>query len=188
MLQPSIWSAEEEQLLHRLLAQLDTEIAQAGPLPSHNLADLHLEDYVPPPRSLWQDIWSLQGTEEQDYASLLSSEEQHREKEEQEEPIAGPSHSTAAASPRLNSIASLVPLLETTYAEIATRQSIRASLVDVLTRILSSDTHSKDAAAEELAELLGFEHLDLVADVLQHPDEAIQALLGTAPEMAVLVS
>ncbi len=76
--------------------------------------------------------------------------------------------------------------LSSAYADASLRQSIQASLLDVLSRATSTSSSSgggaeaKEAAAGELAELLGFDHLDLVSEVLEHASECESALRGGA--------
>lgn len=78
--------------------------------------------------------------------------------------------------------------LASTFPDEAARSSIRSSVREVLLRCTQPGAGAavKEAAAGELAELLGFEHLDLISHVLENP-YAVLPVLDRQPVRAQLL-
>mgnify|MGYP000480514470 CR=1 FL=1 len=169
-------SQDEQHWLASLLSE-DAADQNANTQP-HTVDDDEDEDEIPIPKSLW--------------ISLLEAAESFDEDEEDghwdamdgevdKAPFAVPNgmngSSSSSQSPAAEQLRSL---LSRTYDDEGVRSSIFVSIKDVLSQAVSAASAggNGEAAAGDLAELVGFEHLELVGSLLEDPAGVLSALDG----------
>lgn len=88
------------------------------------------------------------------------------------------------ASPQaVRAVSQLDSVLATQFPDPSAAQGVRYSVLGVL-RDAGSSPHQSEAAAAELAELLGFDQLDLASALVQHSQQVARLLDPNAPTTA----
>lgn len=161
-------SEDQAALLHRLLAGSD------GEQPRQLEPDKHASPPADPSTSLWLGLAAYAAPP----PGYLSDHDESGQSDldwAQQQEDAQAAVLSDVAPHAVEAVASLDQLLATQFSDPSAAQGVRHSVRALL---FSENT---EAAASELAELLGFEHLDLASALVLHRSDAARILDPNPP-------